>query len=1275
MLSEIPTQMPELKTSHAFSHRYEILKLLGEGGIGSVYRAHDRWTKKEVALKVLAAGSGDPSVIQDFKREFLLLTQLKHPGVVKVFDFGYSENATGPGNSQPYFTMEFVQGKSLRESFPDLCNPQRAEAQFEALYHLIWQICDILEFLHLRGMVHCDLKPDNLKLTERTFSPRILDFGLSERIGSTRGQETKGTLSYMAPEMLSRAALDERSDLYSLGVVLYEVVTSKLPFSFDDPVKIISAHLEQKPAPPSELNPYLPSSLSQLIMRLLEKSPADRPANATQVKEMIEAGLRRDFKGTTKRDPSVGKLGLAHLNSGPLVRREKELRRLDRSLKQAAGSNGTFILISGEQGVGKTALFQHLKTDCQLQGIVFVDSHCLENQTVAYQPLMEALRKLKPYVESRCAGRILSELNDVLSWSKDEPSLHPEDRTSLHLRIDDLLVKISLSLPFALAIENLQWADLSTLQFLEHFQMQKDKGRVFLCGSLREKELKQGTPLAKLMESWLKEKEDRCLRVNRLDPSGTRELISSKFIKSEFPSLFFAYVHQRTAGNPFFIIEVLKYLVEKSIIVLKDFTWTTDVKKLEESEVPDSVEAVLSRNLERFDERTLDFLNTAAVIGKRFTLDLLRQLKPADEKALSEIASFLTQDQMLTREEESGGGRRYYRFANQSLQSLLYQRVDQTKRISLHNRVARLLEKTGTEDEELVFNIAFHYLEGEDFDKAYQYALRSAEKMKQRFANDEVLIYLKNAIEVAPKVHDTEEAVEREAAALKQRADFCRGVGDLNQAEKDYRTILDLVEGSGDLKTLLETYNGLGETYRLKHDYKKGISSLQRAMQIHQKVDDPLELAHTLSYMGLLYWTDSQFDNALDSFEKAFEIDQKLGDKYYMASTLNNMGLVYWSRRQYREALKRFTDCLSLYEDLDNKEWIARSLNNIGQTHFCLGEYARAIKHCEESLEINEKTKNNKEKAFNLENLSEAYRKVGRYSAALEYGEKGLKLSSEIDFTERVGRILKDLGVTYFEMGEYQKAYGHFRKAKEVAERIEDKELQILVLIALSELGLVLNDTENATGLLKRACAIINTVGDEKSQISVYQITSRLKREKRRSEEALKLLEKAFALAKKLNVGEEICSLNLEHAELYLDQEDLNKSGEFLHRARDSGLERYVVLQPAFHLISARIEWARGNLESAQEDFETALESAKKLGHQETLWQIHHHLGKLLLSQRDVERGYQHLRSAGAALKRLSQNIEDQTMKQSYLNDPRKRDLLSDLQEAARELVGETRIT
>ncbi|UCB52469.1 MAG: tetratricopeptide repeat protein [Candidatus Zixiibacteriota bacterium] len=1266
--------MPELKISHTFAHRYQILEHLGEGGIGSVYRAHDRWTKKDVALKVLASDSGGASAIQDLKREFQLLAQLRHPGVVEVLDFGHGEHTARPASSHPYFTMEFVQGKSLGESFPGLSDPGRAEARFKALYHLIWQLCDILEFLHLRGTVHCDLKPDNLKLTEGIFGPKILDFGLSERIGSKRGQETKGTLPYMAPEMFNQAVLDERSDLYSLGIILYELVTSGLPFPSDDPVKIVSAHLQQKPTPPSEPNPLLPSSLSQLIMRLLEKSPADRPANAARVKEMIEAGLRQDFKETTEPERSAGRPGLAHLYSGALVSREEELRRLEGILKQAVGSKGTFVLISGEQGVGKTALLQQLKTNCQLEGIVFVDSHCLENQTVAYQPLMEALRKLKPYLESRCAAHVLSELNEILNWSREDPAVRPEDQTSLHLRVTDLLTEISRSLSFAMAIENLQWADLSTLQFLEHFQTQKDKGRVFLCGSLREEELKQGTQLAKLMEGRPKEKEYHGLRVNRLDLSGTKELISSKFIKSEFAAPFFAYVHQRTAGNPFFIIQVLKYLVEKDIIFLRDSAWTADTEKLDESEVPNSVEAVLLGNLERYDQKTRDFLNTAAVIGKRFTLDLLRQLTPADEGAITETASFLTQDQLLTRGEESGGGKTYYQFANQSLQNLLYQRVGQTKRVSLHNRVARLLESTGAEEEESVFSIAFHYLEGEDFDRAYQYALRSAEKMKQRFANDEVLAYLRNAIEVAPKVHDPEEAVRRQVAALKQRADFCRGVGDLNQAERDYQTILDLVEGSGDLKTLVETYNGLGETYRLKHDYKKGISTLQKAMQIHQKLDEPLELAYTLSYMGLLYWTDSQFDKALDSFQKALEIDRKLGDKYYMASTLNNMGLVYWSRRQYHEALKRFTDCLSLHQDMDNREWIARSHNNVGATHFELGQYADSVKHFRESLRINQQIKNHKEVAFNLENLSDAYRKVGDYQSALEHGENGLKLASEIGFSERVGRILKGLGLAHLELGGYSKADKYFRQAREVAEKIVDRELKILALIGSSKLRAVLRDRKGAARLAEQAAEIIDQVGDEKSRVSLCQVKAMLCLDEGRSEQAVGLLDQAAALADKLNLGEDIFSLSLMRAELHLDLGDAARCQEFLDRARDTGLERYILLRPTFHLVSGKAEERSGDPSSAKQEYETALDLAEKLGHLDTVWQIHHRLGKLFLSEHDVEQGYQYLRSAGAIVRRLSQNIEDDELRQGYLKDPRKRELLADLRKAAKGLVGEARM-
>jgi len=1265
--------MSEKKTSQVFSRRYEILQFLGEGGIGKVYRAYDGWIEKDVALKVLPPDVKNPSPLENFQREFLLLTQFKHPGVVEVLDFGYSEDVTQPGKLSPYFTMELVEGKNLGEALANFLDPQPAPAEFERLTHLIWQICDILEFLHLRGMVHCDLKPDNLKVTDRIFRPKVLDFGLSEKIGARRGKETKGTLPYMAPEMFSEKPLDGRTDLYSLGVILYELVTSKLPFSFDDPVKIISAHLQQKPPPPSELNHNLPPFLNEFIMKLLEKSPADRPNNATQAKEMITAELRDDFRKAHGPDFSQKKSLLAHIYSGPMVGRDMELSRLEDDLRRAVSSQGSCLFLSGEQGVGKTFLLNHLKIKCQLQGIILVDTNCLENQTPAYQPLIDIFHKLEPYVENRCGDHIVANLREIFKWSRRDALASPQDQTSFHLRITDLLVEVSQIFPFVMVIENLQWADFLTLQFLKHFQRQKDKSKIFLCCSLREEKLKENIPLGSLIDLCLKGEDTKYVELNRFELPQTKNLISSKFTNQKFPPLFFAYLHERTSGNPFFIIEALKYLVEKGIIFLRDSVWITDTERLKESAVPDSIEAVLLENLERYDEKTLDFLNMVAVIGKKFTLPLLRGLNLFDEKTLSEILSFLTQDQLLKRNEESVGAKIYYQFANQSLQSLLYQRLDEEKRIRWHKKVGELLEKISSkEEEESVFEIAHHYLEGEELEKAYQYALLSAEKMEGRFANDEVLRYLENATEVALKFSDTKEATKKQVAALMKRADFCKKVGELNQAERDYLTILELSKGFPDLKMLAQTYNGLGETYRLKHDYKRGISCLKKAMQIHQKLDDPHQLADTLSYMGLLYWIDSQYKEALESFHQALEIDRRLGNKSSMASTLNNMGLVFWSQHQYLQALRYFTDSLSLYRDLDNEEWIARTLNNCGVTLFELGDYPRGIDHLLESLKLNEKIKNEKERTFNLENLSEAYRKIGEYSSSLEYGQRGLRLALEIDFKERVGRILRNLGMTHFELGEYQKAYGYFEKAREIAERIEDKELQVLVLIALCKFFAVLNSEKSSTQILEEAARITNTMGDEKSLISIHQIKGWLKKKEGEFEEALKLLDEAMALAKKLNVGEEIFSLNLDYAKFYLDRKDISKCKVFLNQARNSGLARYVLFQPAFYLISGRMEWVRGDLKPAQKDFEVALRLAEKLNHPETLWRIHHHLGKLFLSTRDIERAYPELKNAGRILKKLDENIKDEELKRNYLKDPKKKELLYDLKEVAKELIGET---
>ncbi len=1265
--------MSRKEPPQTFSHRYRILHHLGEGSTGRVYKAYDRWIGKDVALKVLAASQPDSSLLQEFKNEFSLLAELRHPGVVEVLDFGYSEDPSQSHKSLPYFTMEFVEGKSLPESFSNLFDPTWAPAEFERLYHLIWQVCDILEYLHLRALVHCDLKPDNIKVTEQTFRPKILDFGLSQDIGSKGDKKAKGTLPYMAPEVFEEEPLDERTDLYSLGIILYELVARKLPFWSRDPVRIVSAHLQENPAPPSKLNPHLPASFSELILKLLEKSPSCRPCSATRVKEIIETALRLDSSKSNPQDFSPDNTAFFHLYSGPLIGRERESGQLEAYLKRATSSRGSFLILSGEQGVGKTSLLKNLKMKCQLQDVIFVESHCLESQTVAYQPLVDVLRKLEPYVENRCADPVIAHVKDIFGWSGSETSNLPEAQASFHQGLTDLLVEISQSFPFVMVLENLQWADSPTLRFLEHFRGLKDKGRILLCCSLRD-DVVPKVALDELVDPLPKQEDLKHLRLERFGLAGTRKLIRSKLIKANFPSAFFAYVQERTSGNPFFVIEVLKYLLEKNIVALRNSVWTVDIERQKKAAVPDSIEAVLLKNLERYDQKTIDFLNVLAVIGKKITLRLLKDLHLFDQGTVLDMLSQLSQDQLLVKQEQSGGHKTYFEFANQSLQNLLYHRLDEAKRIGLHRKVGELMEQLNSGEGESVFDIAFHYLTGNEFEKAYGYALMSAEKMKQRFAKDEALRYLQNAIEVASKLGQPKQATEKKVRALRERADFCRRAGELNQAESDYLSLLKLIENTSDLKLLAETHNRLGEIYRLKHDYKKAIFNLQRAMQIHDELDDPLLLAHTLSYLGLAYWTDSQYQNALDSFQKALEIDRRLGNKLYMATTSNNMGLVLWSQHQYSKALRHFTDSLSLYRELNDKEWIARSLNNIGATYFQLGEYQECVNHFLQSFKINEEMKNEKEMAFNLENLSQAFRKTGDYSAALSYGKMGLELASELDFPERMGRISKDLGATHFDLGHYQEAYEYLRQAKQIAERIEDKELQVLVRIDLSTFFMLLNDERRSNRLLKEAAPTIDAIGDEKSQIGAYQIKSRFEAKAKRFGQALKLLDKAFAMAEKLNVGEESLSLCLDSAKVHLDRGDVKKSNEYLNRAKDLRLERHVLLQPTFHLISGRAKFANGDSKSAENELKTALKLAERLEHEETLWQIHHHLGKVCLADRDFERAYRELRKAATILKELSERIKDEELKRKYLKDTSKREMLSDLREVAKQLVGETKL-
>jgi eukaryotic-like serine/threonine-protein kinase len=258
---------------HLFAQRYEIRGLVGRGGMGAVYRALDRELDEEVALKVLeSSGEGTPGE-QQLRREIKLARTITHPNVVRAYDFGEAEGIR-------FFTMEYVAGATLRE----LLDEEGRLALTPAL-QIAKQVCRGLGAVHRAGIVHGDLKPANIVVMTGG-TAKLTDFGVA-RARRQAATPFSGTPPYMSPEQVRGAEVDERSDLYSAGILMYEMFTGRRPFDASDPFEVMRLHLEEVPANPRTLQPTLPELLADTIVACLSKAKADRPATAADLDRLL----------------------------------------------------------------------------------------------------------------------------------------------------------------------------------------------------------------------------------------------------------------------------------------------------------------------------------------------------------------------------------------------------------------------------------------------------------------------------------------------------------------------------------------------------------------------------------------------------------------------------------------------------------------------------------------------------------------------------------------------------------------------------------------------------------------------------------------------------------------------------------------------------------------------------------------------------------------------------------------------------------------------------
>lgn len=268
-----------------YGERYAVLEKIGSGGMAEVYRAKDQLLGRQVALKVLSRRlSSDHSFVERFRREAQAAANLNHPNIVSLYDYGAEE-----GNY--YIVMELIQGKSLEATIVQAGRilPERA-AEIAA------DVARALERAHLAGLVHRDVKPANVMITD-SGDVKVTDFGIVRALAGN-GEQTMtqtgmviGTAAYLSPEQAQGHPVDGRSDVYSLGVVLYEMLTGEAPFSGDTPLSVAYKHVRENPEPPSTLNPDVPDGLDAIVMKALAKNPENRYSSALEMREDLERFL------------------------------------------------------------------------------------------------------------------------------------------------------------------------------------------------------------------------------------------------------------------------------------------------------------------------------------------------------------------------------------------------------------------------------------------------------------------------------------------------------------------------------------------------------------------------------------------------------------------------------------------------------------------------------------------------------------------------------------------------------------------------------------------------------------------------------------------------------------------------------------------------------------------------------------------------------------------------------------------------------------------------
>ncbi len=1032
------------KVGEVIDNRYRVRSVIGSGGMGILYRVSDEATQDaSLALKTVRLDGhtiDSPESVQRFQREFQVLTQLRHPNLVQVFDYGIT------AQGQLYFTMEWIQGQ-------DLTAHMRRTSLIDGIPVMI-QVCRALAYLHARGVIHGDLKPTNVLLPDGQ-QVKLIDFGVALEARAPETHTRYYSPGYTAPEVRQMRPVDHRIDLYSLGAMWYEWLVGEPPLFTPGSERLIPFTLTET----LEAQDHVPEALGDVIARLLATSPSERYASANQVIQAINQATGSAYALETQE--TAGSYALrTHF-----VGRQAEMDTLLHVWTQAQTAEGKLVLIGGQAGVGKTRLVEELEIQAELEGARVVWGQCVERGGGAYHPWREVLRVVVRYVEDadeatmKRVGPVLAALLPEL-WqcpymadAAPPAELDPQAaQQRLHDAIAQVLQAAGRLRPTMVAIEDTHWADEATLALLSFLTRIPAQTGLLVCTTYRSEEIDPQHPLATLAGAHVLR-----IQLAPLLPEVTADLARSMLGLDELPPLLADKLQRTTGGNALFVQELIRSLaVEGEVLQRTVEGWHIDGQALREARLPDSIRQVVERRLGHLPAETRQVLRWAAVMGLVFWdggIVEVGQMTQAQVQAGLQAA--MDQGLVLERDETAFAGQREYLFTNPTVREVSYDGIPQDEHQQVHRRAAAwLIAHSDEETGEHLGLIADHLERAGQTQQAVTYLRKAGEQAAAQFANVEAISYLSHALELIleddlagryalllarEKVYDLQGAREAQAQDLATLDELAEALDDPSTGPWSFGPG---TKGSGQAARRTEVALRRANYAETTGDYPGAIVAAQAAIRLARAAQDVFKEATGLYVWGDVLQHRAEYEAARMQLEQALTLVRAASLDQLEAHNLRLLGRIFFRQRNYAQAEVCCKQALRIYGELGHRQGESRTFNILGLVFFEQGECAEGRVHYEQALRIAREIGDRRIEGIVINNLGEVFTYLGDYARARAHLELALQISREISDRRGESCRLDNLGLVFTHQGDCVKARSYCEQAVGIAREFGGRRVQ-----------------------------------------------------------------------------------------------------------------------------------------------------------------------------------------------------------------------------------------